>query len=94
MGIKKNDNSDNQTKRSYHLITKRSHKQEMLHILTIPVRKIMHAYIRNSKESIKYWYYTKLPFKKGANLVIIWGFLHFIFWKKNLYLYFIIKYGK
>ena len=49
MGIKKNNNSDNQTKRSYHLITKRSHKQEMLHILTIPVRKIMHAYIRNSK---------------------------------------------
>ena len=40
-------------------------------------------------EIVKYWCSPKLFLKKGENMVIIWGFLHFPFWKKSLYTLFV-----
>ena len=50
-------------------------KQEMIHILTIMIREIVHAF--NSQ--LKILCSARLPFRKGVNVVIIWGFLHFVF---------------
>ena len=40
--------------------------QEMLHILTIPVRQIIHARIRNLKMIATYWCSELLPFEKRS----------------------------
>ena len=34
---------------------------------------------------VKYQRSARTRFKKGVNLVIIWGFLYFVFWKKELH---------
>ena len=45
----------------------------------------LHMFLHQQLKIVKYWCSAGLPFKKGVNLVIIWGFLHFVFRKKNLW---------
>ena len=56
----------------------------MLQFLTIAFRQITHVFALAIKIA-NYLCSAGLPFKKGVNLVIILGFLHFVFWKKNLW---------
>ena len=60
----------------------------MLHILTIAVRQIMIAFALAIKNS-KILMFSRIV-KKGANLVIILGFPHFVFRKKNLWTLFVL----
>ena len=55
--------------------------EEMLHILTIAVRKVIHACIRSLRYIVKYRRSAGIRFEKGVNLVIICGFLFFDFLK-------------
>ena len=53
-------------------------------ILTISVRQFKHNCIRNLKIDFKSWWSARKAFKKGLILVVVQGFLYFIFWNKNL----------
>ena len=68
-------------------------KQEIPHILTIAVRRIIHACIRNLKYSNTDVQQKNVSKKKGINLVVIWVFFILFSEKRNsgLYFCFIIK---
>ena len=57
-------------------------KQEMLYILTIVVREYMHVCICNLEQSNFDVHHDCLP--KIRKSGYIWGFNHFVFWKKNI----------
>ena len=63
-------------------------KQEMLYILTIVVREIMHVCICNLAQSNFDVRHDYLP--KIRKFGYIWGFNHFAFWKKNIKTLFVL----
>ena len=72
-------------------------KHEMLHILTITVRQIMHAFavaIKKKKEKKKKKKNEILMFhrifKNEGNLVRYYFRYYFVFWKKNLWALFVL----
>ena len=67
------------------LLSLKKKQQEMLHILTIAVRQIMHAFalaIKNSQILI----FSRITFQNRRKIaVIIRVFPHLFFWKKSLW---------
>ena len=51
-----------------------NNKQEMLHILSIVVRQIIHVCLSNLLAGVQYWCLAKLAIKKGITIVSVKGF--------------------
>ena len=64
--------------------------QEMLLILTIANRQNIYVFVLTIKNRQMLMFTARLPFKKGGILVVILGFPHFVFWKKNLWTSFVL----
>ena len=58
------------------------YQQEMLHAF-------IHAFALATENS-QILMFSRTTFKKGGNLVIILGFPRFLFWKKNLWTFFVL----
>lgn len=70
-------------------MTNRINKQEILHVLTIANREVNVACLHSQFDS-QMLILSNITFKKGENFGVVWGFLHFIFWKKYLWTLFML----